>query len=74
MPTPEKPLPMPATPRGWKMNTILPLHSPALTGGGISDNPFKEAMADMQAQQGLDTPGNSGSEQKKKKDKKKAKA
>jgi signal recognition particle subunit SRP19 len=49
------------------------MHSPALTGGGVSDNPFKEAMLEMQAQQGLaDVPGNVP-EPKKKKDKKKGK-
>lgn len=58
------------------MGTILPIHSPAITGGGISDNPIKEAMMEMQGMQGQeglsDTP-NSG-EGKKKKDKKKGKA
>ncbi|EER37929.1 signal recognition particle protein [Histoplasma capsulatum H143] len=74
---PEKPIPPPAAPRGWKLGTILPFHSPALTGGGVSDNPFKEAMLEMQ-QQGLggDMPIMPGSapEPKKKKEKKKAKA
>ncbi|OAX79803.1 hypothetical protein ACJ72_05875 [Emergomyces africanus] len=77
LPVPEKPIPPPAAPRGWKMGTILPFHSPALTGGGVSDNPFKEAMLEMQ-QQGLGgempiMPG-SAAEPKKKKEKKKAKA
>ncbi|EDN05542.1 signal recognition particle SEC65 subunit [Histoplasma capsulatum] len=74
---PENPVPPPAAPRGWKLGTILPFHSPALTGGGVSDNPFKEAMLEMQ-QQGLggDMPIMPGSvpEPKKKKEKKKAKA
>ncbi|PGH03181.1 signal recognition particle subunit SRP19 [Blastomyces parvus] len=77
LPVPEKPIPPPAAPRGWKIGTILPFHSPALTGGGVSDNPFKEAMLEMQ-QQGLggDMPMMPGSapEPKKKKEKKKAKA
>ena len=33
----------PAVPRGFKIGSILPLHSPALSGGGVSDN----MMADM---------------------------
>ncbi|KAL8677401.1 MAG: hypothetical protein Q9186_006156, partial [Xanthomendoza sp. 1 TL-2023] len=33
-PDPSKPIPSPAVPRGWKINGILPLHSPALSGGG----------------------------------------
>lgn len=73
---PEKPVPAPAAPRGWKIGTILPIHSPAITGGGISDNPIKEAMMEMQGGQGeevaSDTPKNG--EGKKKKDKKKGKA
>lgn len=32
------------------MNNILPYYSPALTGGGISDNIFKDMMAEMQGQ------------------------
>ncbi|KAK2873673.1 hypothetical protein FQN49_002170 [Arthroderma sp. PD_2] len=80
MPIPDKPPGPPATPRGWKISTILPLHSPALTGGGVSDNPFKEAMMEMQAQQGLpgmpgmSAPTGAVPEPKKKKDKKKGKA
>ncbi|KAK9458786.1 signal recognition particle, SRP19 subunit [Lipomyces oligophaga] len=35
---PEKP----AVPRGWKMNDVLPLHSNALTGGGVNENIFKD--------------------------------
>lgn len=47
IPTPEK-LEPPAVPRGWKINEILPLHSPALSGGGVSENAFKDMMAEMQ--------------------------
>ncbi|MCJ1329505.1 signal recognition particle subunit [Thelotrema lepadinum] len=39
--------PPPAIPRGWKMNSILPLHSPAVKGNGVSDNPLREAMAQL---------------------------
>lgn len=51
MPTPDQPIPPPAVPRGWKMNTILPLHSPALSGGGVSENILKDMMQEMQAGQ-----------------------
>lgn len=55
---PEKLPPAPPAPRGWKIGTILPIHSPAVSGGGVSDNPFKEAMAEMQqAGMGGDGPG-----------------
>jgi signal recognition particle subunit SRP19 len=88
MPLPDKPIPPPAVPKGWKMGSILPLHSPALSGGGVSDNFFKEMMQEMQGQQGMPSmpgmpgmaPGmgkidsGSGGEGKKKKDKKKGKA
>ena len=78
LPMPEKPLPPPPAPRGWKIGKILPIHSPAVTGGGVSENPFKDAMAEMQQfGMGGDAPGASnagGSEGKKKKDKKKGKA
>lgn len=74
---PKEPPPPPAVPRGWKMNTILPLHSPAMSGGGVSDNLFKDMMAEMSGE-GSGTPaGGSGSEKegkKSKKDKKKVKA
>ncbi|KAI9781569.1 MAG: signal recognition particle subunit [Peltula sp. TS41687] len=78
-PDPNKPAPpLPAIPRGWKMGTILPLHSPALSGGGISDNFFKDIMAEMQGQGGgADGGTSSGAEAgggKKKKDKTKNKA
>ena len=50
---PEKLPGAPPAPRGWKIGTILPIHSPAYSGGGVSDNPFKEAMAEMQNLQGM---------------------
>jgi signal recognition particle subunit SRP19 len=51
IPVPEK-LEPPAVPRGWKINEILPLHSPAMSGGGVSDNFFKDMMAEMQREGG----------------------
>ncbi|KAF2874222.1 signal recognition particle, SRP19 subunit [Massariosphaeria phaeospora] len=73
LPMPEDGVPEPAVPRGWKMNKILPLHSPAMSGGGVSENFLQQMMAEMQG----DTSGaagitaSSGGEGKKKKDKKK---
>ena len=32
------------------MSSILPYYSPGLTGGGVSENFFKEMMAEMQGQ------------------------
>src|ERR1700721_4825093 len=40
----DKPPPPPAVPKGWKINEILPVYSPALSGGGISDNLMKDLM------------------------------
>ncbi|KAI9797356.1 MAG: signal recognition particle subunit [Piccolia ochrophora] len=73
-PDPNKPIPPPAIPRGWKMGSILPLHSPALSGGGVSENFFKEMMAEMQGQGQVEGGGGSDGGAKKKKDKKKGKA
>ena len=50
---PEKLPEAPPAPRGWKIGKILPIHSPAYSGGGVSDNPFKDAMAEMQNMQGM---------------------
>lgn len=47
-PDPSKPYPEPAVPKGWKMGSILPYYSPAITGGGVSENFFKDMMAEMQ--------------------------
>lgn len=66
VPAPDGPLPPPAAPRGWKMGTVLPLHSAAVTGGGVSENLFKDMMADMQGQEREQSPAGG----KKKKDKK----
>ena len=46
---PKEQIQAPAIPRGFKMGTILPLHSPAMSGGGVSDNFFKDMMSEMQA-------------------------
>lgn len=75
LPQPKEPLPEPAIPRGWKMNTILPLHSPALTGGGVSDDFLRDMMAEMQGELGGagGSAASSGTEGKSKKDKKKKK-
>ncbi|OHF00310.1 signal recognition particle subunit SRP19 [Colletotrichum orchidophilum] len=45
---PSKPWPRPAVPRGWKMGELLPYISPAMTGGGVSENLFKDMMKEMQ--------------------------
>ncbi|GAP85676.1 putative signal recognition particle subunit SRP19 [Rosellinia necatrix] len=43
-----KPWPRPAVPRGWKIPELLPAHSAAMTGGGVSENAFKDMMREMQ--------------------------
>ncbi|KAL4943559.1 hypothetical protein BDV06DRAFT_189608 [Aspergillus oleicola] len=53
LPMPEKLPDAPPAPRGWKIGKILPIHSPAYSGGGVSDNPLKDAMAEMQNMQGM---------------------
>ncbi|RPB19408.1 signal recognition particle protein, partial [Terfezia boudieri ATCC MYA-4762] len=53
MPHQDKPAPLPSVPRGWKLNSILPLHSPALTGGGVSDNILKDMMSEIGGAGGL---------------------
>ena len=42
-----KPPQPPAVPRGWKLGAILPLHSPALSGPGVTDDIFKDMMEGM---------------------------
>jgi len=84
MPPPKEKVPPPAIPRGFKIGSILPLHSPALSGGGVSENFFKDMMAEMGGQlpegmQGManmagmggGAAGGGGAAQKKVKDKKK---
>jgi signal recognition particle subunit SRP19 len=52
LPVPEKFLETDVVkPRGWKMGTILPVHSDAVSGGGVKDDFFKEAMEEMRAAQ-----------------------
>lgn len=76
MPMPKDKVTAPAIPRGSKMGTILPLHSPALTGGGVSENFLKDMMAEMGGMGGQLPAGMAGGDtgvqtQKKVKDKKK---
>lgn len=52
LPVPQE-VPKPAVPRGWKINEILPLHSPALTGGGVSENFLQDMMAEMAGEGGM---------------------
>lgn len=47
-PDPSKPYPKPAVPRGWKMGELVPYLSAAMTGGGVSENLFKDMMKEMQ--------------------------
>lgn len=49
--------PTPAVPKGFKMNNILPLHSPALSGGGVSDNMMADMMKELQGGGGGGMPG-----------------
>ncbi|EAL91012.1 hypothetical protein KXW98_002964 [Aspergillus fumigatus] len=90
LPMPEKLPGAPPAPRGWKIGKILPIHSPAYSGGGVSDNPLKDAMAEMQSMGGMPgmpqipgmpnlaglmgEPSAASGSEKKKKDKKKGKA
>ncbi|CAK1362321.1 Signal recognition particle SEC65 subunit [Cercospora beticola] len=67
MPKDGKPIP-PAIPRGMKINSILPLHSPALSGGGVSENMMSDMMQQMGGQlpagmQGLMGGGDAGPSQ-----------
>jgi len=47
LPEEDKPWPRPSVPRGWKVGELLPVISPAMTGGGISEGMFKEMMREM---------------------------
>ncbi|KAI1741141.1 signal recognition particle, SRP19 subunit [Xylaria scruposa] len=47
-----KPWPRPAVPKGWKLGELLPAYSAAMTGGGVSENAFKDMMREMQNQGG----------------------
>ncbi|KAJ5625251.1 Signal recognition particle SEC65 subunit [Penicillium lagena] len=90
LPVPDKLPDAPSAPRGWKIGKILPIHSPAYSGGGVSDNPLQDAMAEMQSMGGMPgmpaipgmpgmmdmggPSGPGGGAEKKKKEKKKGKA
>ncbi|KAK0364065.1 signal recognition particle subunit [Friedmanniomyces endolithicus] len=50
MPAPKETPKPPAVPRGFKIGRILPLHSPALSGGGVSDNFMRDMMEGMGGQ------------------------
>jgi signal recognition particle subunit SRP19 len=50
-PKPEHLVP-PAKPRGWKINDVIPAHSPAMTGGGVNDNFMGDMMKELQNAQG----------------------
>ena len=60
VPPPEKPPGKPAVPKGWKINDILPLHSPALSGGGVSDNIIGDMMKGLQGMEGMEGMGGMG--------------
>jgi signal recognition particle subunit SRP19 len=51
LPMPEGIPPAPAVPRGWRINEIVPLHSAAQTGGGVSENMLQEMQAAMTGQE-----------------------
>lgn len=61
--TADEPPPAPDVPKGWKMNSILPIHSPALTGGGVSDN----LMRDLMREEGMAEPSGATKKRSKKK-------
>jgi len=68
-----KPAQPPVVPRGWKMSDILPLHSPALSGGGVTDDIFKEMMQGMGMGDTLPSGSGGAGAIKEKKEKKKGK-
>ena len=57
MPDSSKPYPKPDVPKGWKIGTVLPYYSSALTGGGVSENFLGNMMAEMQNAGGQLPPG-----------------
>lgn len=76
LPMPEGDLEPPPKPRGWHINDIIPLHSAAMTGGGVSENMLKDFQAAMQEQDPTVVSPSStaeGASKKKKKDKGKKK-
>lgn len=84
LPKPGEKWPRPAVPKGWKMSELLPFVSPAMTGGGVSENMWNDMMREMSGggdpmaalmggMGGGGGAGGSGAEEKKKKEKKKGK-
>jgi signal recognition particle subunit SRP19 len=73
LPPQKEPPPPPAVPKGWKINAILPLHSPAVSGGGVSEN-LKDLLPPGMAGLAGEAAESSGGEGKKGKNKKKGKA
>ncbi|KAI9690261.1 MAG: signal recognition particle subunit [Bathelium mastoideum] len=62
-------------PRGWKVGEVLPMHSAAVSGGGVSDNLLRDMMAEMKGERKpseieAEGGGGGGAGGKKKKDKK----
>lgn len=51
-PDPSKDYPTPAIPHGWKIGSILPSYSPALSDGGATEDMFKQMMSQMQSSGG----------------------
>ena len=50
LPTPAEAPPPPPVPRGWRINAVVPLHSPAVSGGGVSENLMRDFQAAMAGQ------------------------
>ncbi|KAI1341828.1 signal recognition particle, SRP19 subunit [Xylariaceae sp. FL0016] len=57
-----EPWPRPAVPKGWKMGELLPAYSAAMTGGGVSENAFKDMMKEMQGGGGMPGMGGGGAD------------
>lgn len=47
MPLPEGEWVGPAVPRGWKVGSVVPLHSAALGGGGFGEEALGEVFREM---------------------------
>jgi signal recognition particle subunit SRP19 len=50
LPAPEGAPPAPPAPRGWRVGEVVPLHSPAASGGGVSENLMRDFQAAMAGQ------------------------
>ncbi|KAH8677548.1 signal recognition particle, SRP19 subunit [Xylariales sp. PMI_506] len=55
-----EPWPKAPVPRGWKLNELLPAYSSAMTGGGVSENAFRDIMKEMGGMGGPGGPGGMG--------------